>query len=373
MRHLIRLALVGGALALVAPLTLLGGARASTTTQIDRGLQVYKARCAECHGRELEGGWGPALEDTPFQKKYPTFDALFHFVRDQMPFEQGGTLPLEEYYNVTLAIRAHNGERPDGFAEPGIRERWTIVDQPVASGAVRRSFTWGPTGIAVMWEDYAEAPGGSRLVQYFDKARLEITNLDAPRTSVDRVSSGLLAKELVTGRVQTGRDRYEDRTPATVVVAGDENDTAGPTYATFAALVAPAAPRTGPVTATIDRAGTIGRDDALGVHTEDAAFVPETGHTIPRVFWDYLHSAGLLSQGGALVEGALFDPWYGAVGLPITDAYWAKVKVDGQVKDVLIQVFERRALTFTPSNDAANQVQMGNVGRHYLAWRYQPR
>jgi Tol biopolymer transport system component len=39
-------------------------------------------------------------------------------------------------------------------------------------------------------------------------------------------------------------------------------------------------------------------------------------------------------------------------------------------KDVLVQLFERRVLTYTPSNPAGFQVEMGNVGQHYYRWRY---
>ena len=35
-----------------------------------------------------------------------------------------------------------------------------------------------------------------------------------------------------------------------------------------------------------------------------------------------------------------------------------------------VTVFERRVLTYTPSNPAPFKVEMGNVGQHYLAWRY---
>jgi hypothetical protein len=37
---------------------------------------------------------------------------------------------------------------------------------------------------------------------------------------------------------------------------------------------------------------------------------------------------------------------------------------------VLVQLFERRALTYNPANPAVTQVEMGNVGRHYFNWRY---
>ena len=37
---------------------------------------------------------------------------------------------------------------------------------------------------------------------------------------------------------------------------------------------------------------------------------------------------------------------------------------------MLIQAFERRVLTYTPSNPPAFQVEMGNIGQHYYDWRY---
>jgi hypothetical protein len=47
------------------------------------------------------------------------------------------------------------------------------------------------------------------------------------------------------------------------------------------------------------------------------------------------------------------------------------VKVDGRYKDVLVQCFERRCLTYTPTNPDGWKVEAGNVGQHYYAWRYQ--
>ena len=35
-----------------------------------------------------------------------------------------------------------------------------------------------------------------------------------------------------------------------------------------------------------------------------------------------------------------------------------------------MQAFERRVLTFTPSNAATFQVEFGNIGSHYYTWRY---
>ncbi len=59
-----------------------------------------------------------------------------------------------------------------------------------------------------------------------------------------------------------------------------------------------------------------------------------------------------------------------ATGFPITEAYWTYAKVDGAIRDVLFQCFQRRCLTYTPSNDPGWQVEAGNVGQHYYRWRY---
>jgi hypothetical protein len=37
---------------------------------------------------------------------------------------------------------------------------------------------------------------------------------------------------------------------------------------------------------------------------------------------------------------------------------------------VMVQVFERRVLTYTADNPPAFQVEMGNIGQHYYQWRY---
>ena len=46
------------------------------------------------------------------------------------------------------------------------------------------------------------------------------------------------------------------------------------------------------------------------------------------------------------------------------------MRVAGVQQRVLTQPFERRVLTYTPANAPEWRVEMGNVGRHYYAWRY---
>jgi hypothetical protein len=83
-----------------------------------------------------------------------------------------------------------------------------------------------------------------------------------------------------------------------------------------------------------------------------------------------MNSSGTVYEDGQYIEEPLFENPYYATGRPITEAYWATVKVSGVDHEVLMQCFERRCLTYTPDNDAGWQVEAGNVGQHYQRWRY---
>jgi hypothetical protein len=83
-----------------------------------------------------------------------------------------------------------------------------------------------------------------------------------------------------------------------------------------------------------------------------------------------LNQVGKVREAGLTVERPLITPWFYASGLPISEAYWTRSLVRGQVIDVLIQAYERRVLTYTPSNSPGFQVEMGNIGQHYYNWRY---
>ena len=246
---------------------------------------------------------------------------------------------------------------------------WEREDRPVTAG-VSRTWLWGPEPFDVRLEEYDEAPGGYRAVRYYDKSRMEITNPAGDRSSEWYVTNGLLVRELITGELQIGDDRMFAREPAQIPVAGDENDPDGPTYATMQGLLdAPAAEPGTEITATLNRAGDVADGGPGGVTAEH--YVDVTDHTIANVFWDYLNSSGTIWDGKNFTDGRLFEPTFFATGFPITEAYWATVRVGGEERDVLMQCFERRCLTYTPDNPDGWQVEMGNVGRHYYAWRYE--
>ncbi len=271
---------------------------------------------------------------------------------------------------VCLASLGPSSVEANSFAEPGFQKLWQGADQPVASGQSNRSWLWGPQPGWAGYESYAEArPDGQRLVQYFDKSRMEINDPGQNRGASWFVSNGLLTVELVSGQMQVGNSSYETRSPAAIPVAGDPTGNPGPTYAALAALTTTAAStapnRSGqPLRETVNgqgQVGTFGPGSPFGANpptfTNYAYYESTTGHNIAGVLWNWMQN----------IPGS---NWLFALGYPISEPYWSRFSVGGQSKMVLVQLFQRRALTFTPSNPAAFQVEMANIGQHYFAWRY---
>jgi hypothetical protein len=250
------------------------------------------------------------------------------------------------------------------FADANVRNVWKTADEPVATGKAQRSWVYGPDVFDGRYEPYAESPGGRRVVYYFDKARLEINNPGGDRNSQWFVTAGRLVHELVSGQMQTGDNRSEGRPPARVEVAGDPlsiNPNA-PTYATFQGLASlnndrRVAQRTGqPVLEFLNAAGQVSALVNAPAPVKYEYYDQTLGHNVPDVLLRWMN--------------ALPAQWIFILGLPLSEPYWTRVKVGGVEKDVLVQIFERRAVTYTPSNSAPWQVEMGNVGRHYFTWRY---
>lgn len=261
---------------------------------------------------------------------------------------------------VMAAWVAAPASAASGFANPAFETQWR------AGEAITPNF-WGPLSLAHDGQSepyvegtYINATGGSqtgqRLVQYFDKARMELTN---PTTGT--VTNGLLATELITGKEQVGDNSFQQLQPANVPVAGDP-DNVGPTYASINANAAtllantPSAPNT-PTTRLLGATGTPGT--YTGAYASDpqgniAAYDSDTQHNVPTAFSAYRTKAGILT-----------------IGFAISEPFWSNVKVAGVQKDVLVQAFQRRVLTYTPTNNDPFKVEMGNIGQHYFTWRYQ--
>jgi hypothetical protein len=177
---------------------------------------------------------------------------------------------------------------------------------------------------------------------------------------------------LITGQLQSGDNAFAAHPPAQVNVAGDPDDSAGPTYATFAALLnRPPAADGALLVQRVDRAGNVTLDETLAAHNATAAHrvsVSGIDHQVASPFWSFMNAAGAVWQDGGYATAPLFpDPFY-ATGYPLSEAYWATVRVGGVAADALLQCFERRCLTWTPGTGW--QVEAGNVGAHYYQWRY---
>ena len=270
---------------------------------------------------------------------------------------------------ASLSILPASADPP---ATAEFQRTWERTDEPVADLAVSRTWMWGPDAFSgLLQEDYTEAPGGIRDVQYFDKSRMEDNTYRASEPW--DVTNGLLVVEMMTGKMQIGDADFQQRQPAQVNVGGDADDPTGPTYATMATVRnAPPLSDGQVIDWTIDRAGNIGQapNDVLGLGVTAQTYVPETNHRVASVFWTFMTSSGPVWENGELVTDRLFlNPYY-ATGFPVTEAYWTNIKVANTYKWVLLQCFERRCLTFTPGNQPGWQVEAGNVGQHYYAWRY---
>ena len=277
------------------------------------------------------------------------------------------------------------GGGPFAYAHPAFQRTWDRTDHPVAQGQVSRTFFWGPgPNTPGLFEQYNESPQGNRLrlVQYFDKSRMELNNPNAQQDQPFFVTNGLLTVDLISGQVQVGEKEFTKYRNACIPMSGDLGDQFAPTYFAFQKVSVsadridthPAANRMGQkVTATIDRNGVIGNDPAKSTitGTEIVQFEASVKHNIPRAFWDFLNSSGPVHNAShAIVNEQLSNPWFFASGLPISEAYWTRATIKGQVTDVMIQAFERRALTYVPTNPAGFQVEQANIGQHYFDWRY---
>ncbi|MGI8689692.1 MAG: choice-of-anchor Q domain-containing protein [Thermomicrobiales bacterium] len=237
------------------------------------------------------------------------------------------------------------------FAFAGFQSQWQQGE------AIAPNF-WGPPVSIGVQEQYAEGAAngqaGQRLVQYFDKGRMELTN-----PSSGAVTNGLLANELISGQLQLGDTTFQPRPAANIPIAGDP-DNAGPTYAalgtTAAALLASTPTQIGNmVTTSVAASGAVtpGASRTGSGPTALTVYDGVTQHNVPQAFAAYRDTVGLLT-----------------IGYAKSEPFLTSVKVGGAPKQVMVQVFERRVLTYTADNPDAFKVEMGNIGQHYYRWRY---
>jgi hypothetical protein len=267
------------------------------------------------------------------------------------------------------------------------RKYWARTDDLVYEGIVKRSWIWGPKALEYTYRDSyrfdKDDKATARAFRHYDKGRMEIDPRE-PAGSKWYIRGGTLVKEMVMGRVQSSEmgdtsvlNRWRITTPAEVPVVGDLTPDANtPTYATFSEFASLNGDNRRPnavgefVTKVLPRDGVVRENIKTSDPKAKMVFYENvTGHNIPAAFWDYFNTEGtVLNAAGERVREKLFDR-LAIFGYPITEPYWARVKVGGKTTLVLLQLFERRVLTYTPSNSAEFQVEMGNAGLHYLQWR----
>ncbi|MEO6457222.1 MAG: hypothetical protein ABIO92_02950, partial [Chloroflexia bacterium] len=274
---------------------------------------------------------------------------IFRFIAILLLLTQA--LPLFAHFQANTPAAP-----PEGFAHAGIARIWDRDDSPVASGKAARPWMWGPGPFRTAYEPFDGLPQGNHLVQYFDKGRLEINDPSADVQSPWFVTSGLLVNEMVTGKIQVGNNRTFHIGPAQISVVGDDPRSGEPTYADF--LLPPRSER------TVDLTGkTVGcwfgekHVQPHEVNRPMARYEQASGHNWAEPFWRF-------------ATGTLGDQWLQILGYPIAEPCGVKTVVGGKSQYVLVQLFERRVLTYNPANPPATQIEMGNVGRHYHNWRY---
>jgi uncharacterized protein YkwD len=266
---------------------------------------------------------------------------------------------------------------PDFGGMSQFRDRWIEQDRLVG----QRPYTWGPNvpgAPVVKSEAYNNSPGGQRRVLYLDKARMEINN---PANGY--VTTGLVVKELVSGLRQDGDTTFTQLAPSNTQVAGDpvSVNPQAPAYASFKNVVtlgnADSKSRGftngAVINQFINKSGgvsTINPPETIRV----GAYHSQTGHNIAAPFEAFMRQRGPVTNpanGATIADQPVYtaDPVSNVFGLAISEPYWVNTKIAGVNRTVLVQLFERRVLTYNPAL-ANNKVEMGNLGQHYYQWRY---
>jgi mono/diheme cytochrome c family protein len=96
-----------------------------TEAQAKRGQAEFEAICATCHRAEWFGG--------PEFKQHWGYGELFwvyDFIRTNMPYEQGGTLPKQTYIDVLAYILKLNGYPAGTYDLPTTDEGFLAITFP---------------------------------------------------------------------------------------------------------------------------------------------------------------------------------------------------------------------------------------------------
>lgn len=238
------------------------------------------------------------------------------------------------------------------FATPAFQSAWVSE----ASAATRSVDLWGSEPLAWRVEPYFGARNDRRVVQYFERGRME------SESGSSEVTLGKLAEELTTGEIDLGIGTSLERQPPEISIDSGEVVEDVPTYLTLNRFVHQSAEdrsRSGErVTDWVNNGGLVKRSSTPELR-RFAGYVEETGHNLPDVTVELFQRPEF--QGGR---------WVDSFGYPITEPFWAEYRRKDGMLPSLIQVFERRILVYTPGMDEGNAFTIASSGRHYSLWRY---
>lgn len=254
---------------------------------------------------------------------------------------------------VTFAVVSffpvRHSETPP-FASPAFQRTW-VSEADASTGVID---LWGNEPLSWRVEPYIGAPNNRRVVQYFERGRMEV------ESGSSEISYGSLVAEMVSGQIDLGHDmQIERQAPDIPIDSGDADDRI-PTYLTLSRFLhQPADDQTGErIRDWISSAGRFERDSTPQV-LQYGRYIDQTGHNLPDVTVELFRRPEF--QGNAWIE---------SFGYPITEPFWADYRRMDDVLPSLVQVFERRILVYTPGFEPARAFTVANSGRHYSWWRY---
>jgi hypothetical protein len=282
--------------------------------------------------------WFPRMtpSNQPDDAKIPWFQLLFAISAILIVVGVVSVFPVREVESQS-------------FANPAFQRTWVGS----VSATTPALDVWGSEPLGWRVEPYAGASKDRRIVQYFERGRMEV------ESGSNRITSGLLVHEMVNGEIDLGSGVVLDRQTPDISIDSGESHELVPTYITASRLQESTTDRTGQrVTEWIDRDGPVDHSSTPAVVRLEQ-FVEETGHNLPDV------TVALFDQ-----PEFRDDQWVEAFGFPISEPYWTEYRRPDELMPSLIQVFERRILVYTPELDPTRRFTVANSGRHYVDWRY---
>jgi hypothetical protein len=246
-----------------------------------------------------------------------------------------------------LPVR-HSESEP--FVSPAFQRTWVAE----ATAATRAVDLWGGEPLAWKIEPYYGAPNDRRVVQYFERGRMEVER------GSSAVSQGLLVSELTRGLIDLGGGLATERQAPEISIDSGAADERVPTYLTLAKYVdrSPGDLTGDRITTWINREGVFERSSTPETR-RFGAYVEATGHNLPDVTVDLFEQPEF--QGGRWVE---------SFGNPISEPLWTEYRRSDELRPALIQVFERRILVYSPHVEDSRIFSVPSHGRHYFTWRY---